>query len=89
MARTRTRRPVGPDPTPAEQREGMIREAAYFLYLSGDRAPGRDLEHWLAAEALVDDRLAGESVFSEAQAVLRARRAKPDRTRHSRAADAG
>jgi hypothetical protein len=91
MARTRTRHaaPPDPEPTPADRRHAMIREAAYFLYLSSDREPGRDLDHWLAAEALIDDRLSGESLSVEATAILRAGRAKPDRTRRSRATDAG
>lgn len=34
-----------------EQRENMIREAAYFRYAQHDFAPGHDLDDWLAAEA--------------------------------------
>ena len=34
-----------------EQRENMIREAAYFRYLERGSAPGNDLEDWFAAEA--------------------------------------
>ena len=91
MARTRIRRAVQAESgsAPADRRDAMIREAAYFLYLSSDRAPGRDLDHWLAAEALVDDRLAGESLSVEAAAILRSARAKPERARGSRGADAG
>lgn len=33
-----------------EQRENMIREAAYFRYVR-DPVPGHDLDDWLAAEA--------------------------------------
>lgn len=89
MTRTRSRRGTGPPPTPAPTREAMIREAAYYLFLSGDRAPGRDLDHWLAAEALIDDRLAGEALTRQAEAVLRASRAKPDRARRGRGAGGG
>jgi len=35
-----------------EQRETMIREAAYFRYMR-DRVPGHDLDDWLAAEAVL------------------------------------
>lgn len=34
-----------------EQREEMIREAAYFRYVQRDLVPGHDLDDWLAAEA--------------------------------------
>jgi hypothetical protein len=34
-----------------EQREAMIREAAYYRCLQRGFAPGHDLEDWLAAEA--------------------------------------
>lgn len=34
-----------------EQRERMIREAAYFRYLQRGSALGHDLDDWLAAEA--------------------------------------
>lgn len=37
-------------PTP-EEREAMIREAAYFRYLEHGCSDGHDLEDWLAAEA--------------------------------------
>lgn len=33
-----------------EQRENMIREAAYFRYVQRDPVPGHDLDDWLAAE---------------------------------------
>lgn len=35
----------------SEQRERMIREAAYFRYLQHGSVPGHDLDDWLAAEA--------------------------------------
>lgn len=34
-----------------EEREAMIREAAYYRYLERGCAPGHDLDDWLAAEA--------------------------------------
>lgn len=34
-----------------EQRESIIREAAYFRYLQRDPVPGHDIDDWLAAEA--------------------------------------
>ena len=34
-----------------EQREAMIREAAYYHYAQRGYAPGHDLDDWLAAEA--------------------------------------
>lgn len=34
-----------------EQRDNMIREAAYFKYVQHDYVPGHDLDDWLAAEA--------------------------------------
>lgn len=34
-----------------EQRENMIREAAYFRYVQRDPVPDHDLDDWLAAEA--------------------------------------
>ena len=37
-----------------DQREGMIREAAYFRYLDRGCSPGHDLEDWLEAEAELD-----------------------------------
>lgn len=33
-----------------EQRENMIREAAYFRFVQHDYVPGHDLDDWLAAE---------------------------------------
>lgn len=37
-----------------EQRETMIREAAYYRYQQRGYAPGGDLEDWLVAEADVE-----------------------------------
>jgi len=37
-----------------EQREAMIREAAYFRAAERGFAPGHDLDDWLAAEAFID-----------------------------------
>lgn len=34
-----------------EQREHMVREAAYFQYMQRGAGAGRDLDDWLAAEA--------------------------------------
>ena len=64
----RTRTPVNPrSPQPGgptditwrgafslEQREAMIREAAYYHYAKRGYAPGHDLEDWLAAEAEIE-----------------------------------
>src|SRR5512139_3803529 len=57
----RTRIPANPESKPAdvtwrgafslEQREAMIREAAYYHFAKRGYAPGHDLEDWLAAEA--------------------------------------
>ena len=56
--------PVSPAATPAstswrggytlEQREAMIREAAYFQALQRGYAPGHELDDWLAAEAQIE-----------------------------------
>ncbi|HUX89840.1 MAG TPA: DUF2934 domain-containing protein [Gallionellaceae bacterium] len=46
--RGRTVPPVGK--ISPEQRENMIREAAYFRYVKRDPVPGHDLDDWLAAE---------------------------------------
>ena len=45
-----------------EQREAMIREAAYYHFLKRGYAPGRDLDDWLAAEAEIER---GTSEFTE------------------------
>ncbi len=44
----------------AEDRQALIREAAYYSAARRGFAPGRELEDWLAAEAEVDQRLYGE-----------------------------
>lgn len=49
---------------PVEQREAMIREAAYFHYAQRGYAPGHDLDDWLAAEAELE-RIASEQPASE------------------------
>lgn len=56
--------PVSPAATPAsatwrggysiEQRETMIREAAYYHAMKRGYAPGHELEDWLAAEAEIE-----------------------------------
>jgi hypothetical protein len=43
-----------------EQREAMIRDAAYYHYAKRGYAPGHELEDWLAAEAEIE-RIAPES----------------------------
>lgn len=40
-----------------EQREAMIREAAYYHYAERGFAPGHDLDDWLAAEAEIEHRM--------------------------------
>lgn len=55
-----TRTPVNPQSDPditwrgafsLEQREAMLREAAYYHYAKRGHAPGHDLDDWLEAEA--------------------------------------
>jgi hypothetical protein len=64
-----TRPPVDPRNDPAmtwrgafslEQREAMIRDAAYYHYARRGYAHGHDLEDWLAAEAEIE-RIASEA----------------------------
>jgi len=43
-----------------EQREAMIRDAAYYHYAKRGYAPGHELDDWLAAEAEIE-RVAPES----------------------------
>jgi len=43
-----------------EQREAMIRDAAYYHYAKRGYAPGHELDDWLAAEAEIE-RIAPES----------------------------
>jgi len=38
--------------------DAEIRDEAYRLFVASGRAPGRDLEHWLLAEHLVQSRRA-------------------------------
>ena len=47
------------EPVPAHVRTRMIAEQAYYLAEARGFAAGHELEDWLAAERLVDDRLAG------------------------------
>jgi hypothetical protein len=44
----------------ADERERMIRDAAYSRYQQGGCVDGRDVEDWLAAEAEIDARLIAE-----------------------------
>ena len=44
-----------------EQREALIREAAYYQYAKRGYAPGHELEDWLAAEAEFEHHL--QAVF--------------------------
>jgi hypothetical protein len=37
-----------------EQREAMIRDAAYYHYVQRSHTPGHDLDDWLAAEAEIE-----------------------------------
>lgn len=51
-----------------EQRERMIREAAYYHFIKRGYAPGHDLDDWLAAEAEIEraasaDPAAGSAEF--------------------------
>ncbi|MDT3706529.1 MAG: DUF2934 domain-containing protein [Thiobacillus sp.] len=46
-----------------EQRETMIREAAYYHYAKRGYAPGHDLEDWLAAEAEIERGMAETAEF--------------------------
>jgi hypothetical protein len=71
MAR-KTRPPVNPQSDPditwrgafsLEQREAMIREAAYFHYAKRGYAPGHDLDDWLAAEAEIERGASGSEEF--------------------------
>lgn len=44
----------------AEDRQALIREAAYYRAARRGLAAGKELEDWLAAEAEIDQRLYGE-----------------------------
>ena len=46
-----------------EQREAMIRDAAYYHYAKRDYAPGHELEDWLAAEAEIERGMAESDAF--------------------------
>lgn len=51
-----------------EQRENMIREAAYFRYVEHGSVPGHDLDDWLAAEAEVSSGAVGRQMSEPAGA---------------------
>lgn len=66
-----TRPPANPQTNPdltwrgafsLEQREAMIREAAYYHYVKRGYAPGHDLDDWLAAETEIER---GATAFTE------------------------
>ena len=42
---------------PSADRESLVRQAAYALYEQQGCVDGHELEHWIAAEALVDETL--------------------------------
>jgi hypothetical protein len=50
-----------PAPTERRSREELIAEAAYLRAAGRGFEPGHELEDWLAAEKLVEARLAHES----------------------------
>jgi hypothetical protein len=50
---------AAPTPSSADARAAEIAAQAYFLAEARGFAPGHELEDWLAAEQLVDDRAAG------------------------------
>lgn len=67
-----TRTPLDPQNDPditwrgsfsLEQRETMIRDAAYFHYAKRGYAPGHDLDNWLAAEAEIERGIAESLEF--------------------------
>jgi hypothetical protein len=67
-----TRTPANPQGDPditwrgaftLEQREAMIRDAAYFHYAKRGYAPGHELEDWLAAEAEIERGMAESEEF--------------------------
>ncbi len=66
------------------QREAMIREAAYFLYENDGCVDGRELEHWVTAEALIDETLSAPATPA-APADKRAPARAPARTKRSAA----
>lgn len=46
-----------------EEREAMIREAAYYRYLARGGLPGHELDDWLEAEREIEGRLSVEGVL--------------------------
>lgn len=71
MAR-QTPKPVNPQSDPditwrgefsLEQREAMIRDAAYFHYAKRGYTPGHDFDDWLAAEAEIERGMAESAEF--------------------------
>ena len=50
-----------------EQREAMLREAAYYHYVKRGHAPGHDLDDWLAAEAELERSTPGQLVSGPAE----------------------
>jgi len=47
---------VAPSPEPAEPRRSDTRQLAYQLYEERGRVDGRDLEDWLEAEAILQQK---------------------------------
>ena len=47
-----------------EQREAMLREAAYYHYAKRGYAPGHELDDWLAAEAELERTASGAPEFA-------------------------
>ena len=71
-----TRTPVNPQTDPditwrgafsLEQREAMLREAAYYHYVKRGHTPGHDLDNWLAAEAELERRTPGRMASESAE----------------------
>jgi hypothetical protein len=69
---SQTRRPASPKAGPEtfwrgafdlDQREAMIRDAAYYHYAKRGYAPGNELDDWLAAEAEIERRMAESPEF--------------------------
>lgn len=46
-----------------DQREAMIRDAAYYHYAKRGYTPGHDFDDWLAAEAEIERRMAESPEF--------------------------
>jgi hypothetical protein len=53
--------PSPPEPAQQPSREALIAEAAYLRAASRGFEPGHELDDWLAAEQMVDARLAAEA----------------------------